>query len=717
VSSPLVRRLRLPAVGTSPATARNAVGALLGAAGLAELRDEALLLTSELVTNAVIHAGTELELEIMADPGGVRVTVTDFGAPSSAVVATEVRAARAVDAVDAIAVRGFPRRTSARGHRISDQGDGDNSGGEHGGGEQGSGEQGGGDDSGGGADATEGGRGLLLVSRFASRWGTSHEPGGRAIWFRLDRHDRQRDDPSADRPADPDESTVDTSLAAALTGVLGPGVPNTLPALLARLTAGLAATTTAVSVDRGDGRGLRVLARHSRADAGAPAADGRTIRVGLPLARPWTAELTATAASSRHAQTIAELAAMPLALLVENQRLTEAHDDGRGWLLFLAEAGELLARSMNVDLTVALIPRLVVPRLGRWCAVHLADEYGELVPAALAHADESATADLAGQLDRTIAGRPGILDSAAAVPLGPPTHGLSVPLRVRGERLGLLTVGRRGEAAHGADELAIIEDLARRASGAIDNARVHDQRTHITTTLQRSLLPPTLPAIDGLEVAAQYVPAGDDLDVGGDFYDLIPVPGDGWMLVVGDVSGKGVGAAAVTGLVRDVLHTLALDHRAPEQTLARLNATLVERGGGYYCTLALAFVSPAPDGFDLSLHLAGHDQPVLLRADGSTSMVGIGGTALGLLDEVISPRTTVHLGPGDALVLYTDGVTERRRGRLLFGQRRLRNLLAAQVGAPAATLAAGLRSAVLEFGHHPPRDDIAIVVLRPPGAT
>jgi serine phosphatase RsbU (regulator of sigma subunit) len=360
----------------------------------------------------------------------------------------------------------------------------------------------------------------------------------------------------------------------------------------------------------------------------------------------------------------------------------------------------------------------VVPRLGRWCAVHLTNGYGELIPAALAHADESATADLAGQLDRTLAGRPGILASAAAVPLGPPTHGLSLPLQVRGERLGLLTIGRRGEAAHGADELAIIEDLARRASVAIDNARVHDQRSHITTTLQRSLLPPTLPSIDGLEVAAQYVPAGDDLDVGGDFYDLIPVPGDGWMLVVGDVSGKGVGAAAVTGLVRDVLHTLALDHRAPEQTLARLNATLVERGGGYYCTLALAFVSPGgPDGFDLSLHLAGHDQPVLLRADGTTSLVGTGGTALGLLDEVISPRTTVHLGPGDALVLYTDGVTERRRGRLLFGQRRLRSQLAAQVGAPAATLAAGLRSAVLEFGPHPPRDDIAIVVLRPPGAT
>lgn len=681
MSSPLVRRLRLPAVSTSPSAARTAVGAVLGAAGLADLRDEALLLTSELVTNGVIHAGTELELEILADPDGVRITVTDFGAPSPALVTKEIRAARAHPGSDSIVAD--PMRVE-----LSDVGPID-------------------------PGPAVGGRGLLLVSRFASRWGTSHEPSGRAIWFRLDRP-VSGPGGATDRTGARD-STVDAPIEDVLTQVIGPGAPMTLPALLARLTAGLAATTTTLSVDRGDGRGPQVLARHSVAG---PGGDGRTIRVPLSLARPWTAELTATNARSRHARTVASLAAAHLALLVENRRLAEAHEDGRGWLLFLAEAGELLAQSMNVDLTVALIPRLVVPRLGRWCAVHLANEYGELLPAALAHADESATTELAGQLDRTLAGRPGILASAAAVPLGPPTYGLSLPLQVRGERLGVLTVGRRAQAAHSPDELAILEDLARRASVAMDNARVHDQRSHITTTLQRSLLPPTLPVIDGLEVATQYVPAGDDLDIGGDFYDLIPVPGGGWMLVVGDVSGKGVGAAAVTGLVREVLHTLALDHRAPQQTLARLNASLVERGGGYYCTLALAFISPGgPDGFDLSLHLAGHDQPVLLRADGSTSLVGTGGTALGLLDDVVSPRTTVHLGPGDALVLYTDGVTERRRGRLLYGQRRLRSQLASQAGAPAAILAAGLRSAVLEFGPRPPRDDIAIVVLRSPGVT
>ena len=658
MSAPLVRRLRLPAAGTSPAAARGAVSALLGAAGLGDLRDEALLLTSELVTNGVVHAGTDLELEISADPDGCQVTVTDFAAPTPALVATELRA-------------------GARGA--------------------------------GPAEPAEGGRGLLLVSQFATRWGTSHESGGRTIWFRLDRPDT----PSV-RTAEPGVAPTAQSLEATLTGVLGPGVPMTVPSLLARLAAGMGASTITVSVDRGDGRGEQVLARHNAPPTGpADATARRTVRVGLPLARPWKAELTATSVRNRHAETIASLAAGPLALLVENQRLSEAHEDRRAWLLFLAEAGELLAQSMNVDLTVALIPRLAVPRLGQWCAVHLTNEYGEMVPAALAHANEAASTALATQLQQALS-VPGVL-SGGAVPLGPPTYGLSVPLQVRGERLGLLTIGRRGEAAHTQDEQAIVEDLSRRASVAIDNARTHDQRSRIAATLQRALLPPTLPTIDGLEVAAQYVAAGDGLEVGGDFYDMVPVPGGGWMLVVGDVSGKGVGAAAVTGLVRDVLYTLALDHRAPEQTLSRLNATLVERGGGYFCTLALAFLRPRDvGGFELSLHLAGHDQPVLMRADGTTALIGSGGTALGLLETVTAPRTTVHLGPGDSLVLYTDGVTERRRGRLLFGQHRLRQQVSALAGAPAAVLAAGLRSAVLEFGAHPPRDDIAIVVVRPP---
>src|SRR6185503_3011738 len=141
VSGPIVRRLRLPPTDTSPAAARGAVSAVLDEADLGSLRAEALLLTSELVTNGVIHARTDVEIEIVANPDGVRVTVTDFAAPDPSLVVTELSVGREADV-----------------GRLDT------------------------------AAPAEGGRGLLLVSQFASRWGTSHERGGRQVWFQLDRY-------------------------------------------------------------------------------------------------------------------------------------------------------------------------------------------------------------------------------------------------------------------------------------------------------------------------------------------------------------------------------------------------------------------------------------------------------------------------------------------------------------------------------------------------
>jgi serine phosphatase RsbU (regulator of sigma subunit)/anti-sigma regulatory factor (Ser/Thr protein kinase) len=677
VSGPLVRRLRLPAADSSPALARQAVGGLVAEAGLDPVLDEALLLTSELVTNGVVHARTELELEIIADPDGLRVSVTDFAAATPTLVVTEVRAGVAT---------GDPA-SDGRGRLVQlDEVDRDDGG------------------------PAEGGRGLLLVSRFASRWGTSHQRGGRTVWFGLDAPDRPSPGRAEGGPADepPLESVIDTVVGA---GRARPRRADTLSDLLGRLARGLRAATATVTVDRADGHGSEVIARY--ASAASASADGRTVRVPLALSRPWSGEFTATGARSRHAESVANLTAGQLALMIENQRLREAHQNRRGWLLFLAEAGELLAQSMNVDLTVALVPRIVVPRLGQWCAVHLANEYGELDQAALTHADEAELAALSDTLTAALPRLQRVLGGDGFAPLGAPLDAMSYPLIVRGERIGTLTVGRPTGRGHTPDEMAVAEDLTRRVAVAIDNARTHATSSRIATTLQRPLLPPTLPTIDGLEVAAQYVPAGGELAVGGDFYDVVELPQQGWMLVVGDVSGKDVGAAVVTGLVRDVLHTLALDAHDPAHTLSRLNATLVERGGGYFCTLALAYLRPVQPGvFDLALHLAGHDQPVLLRADGTTNLVGLSGTALGLMDTIVAPRAAVRLHRGDSLVFYTDGVTERRRGRTLFGQRRLRTEVEGMLGAPASVLASHLRSAVLAFSPQPPRDDIAIVALR-----
>ena len=138
----------------------------------------------------------------------------------------------------------------------------------------------------------------------------------------------------------------------------------------------------------------------------------------------------------------------------------------------------------------------------------------------------------------------------------------------------------------------MLEDVARRAALAIENARIHAERRRVAQTLQQSLLPPVLPVVEGIGFAAEYVPTGDDAEVGGDFYDVVPLPDGRWLVVIGDVSGKGVQAAAVTGLVRDVIRVLVGDGKPLPEVLARLNETLVERGGGRYCTLALAAVGP-----------------------------------------------------------------------------------------------------------------------------
>jgi serine phosphatase RsbU (regulator of sigma subunit) len=390
-------------------------------------------------------------------------------------------------------------------------------------------------------------------------------------------------------------------------------------------------------------------------------------------------------------------------------------------LTFLAEASELLAQSLDVDLTMALIPQLVVPRLGQWCAVHTTDEWGRLRLAAASHADEAVLPRLNAVLEESgpesmLARLREASRTGTQLPLGPPLEGFAVPLVARSQPLGTLTVGRHQRHRHDPDEIAVLEDVARRAALAIENARIHAERGKVAHTLQQSLLPPVLPVVKGIGFAAEYEPTGDAAEVGGDFYDVIPLGDDRWLVVVGDVSGKGVPAAAVTGLVRDVIRVLVRDGRPLPETLTRLNDTLVERGGGRYCTLALAEVARASGSrsgdLSVSLHLAGHDRPVLIRGDGRTSYVGTGGTALGLLDVVSTPVADIPLGPGDALVFYTDGVTERRRGRELFGSERLCDAAVPLAGYSADVIATRLRTTVIGFSVDPPRDDIAILVLR-----
>jgi serine phosphatase RsbU (regulator of sigma subunit)/anti-sigma regulatory factor (Ser/Thr protein kinase) len=683
-----IRRVRLPADRRTPAAARAVVRSVLAEARLDELLNEALLLTTELSTNAVEHAQTELDIEVVADEVGLTVTVSDF-APGQV---EELTVGPRNDFTDI-------------------------------------------------SDVAERGRGLLLVDHFASRWGTTHQATGKGVWFRLDRKDgpaggaaprdsaatgpistgagpaasaRSSSPPGAGFGSAPSAGALHALMQSAPDPYTDDPLPDFAADLLARVGEMVGAAGGAVRLDRGDGAGRQLLARYGRQ----PRPSDILLKVPLSVNRPYSGELELDVAPSGYAQPLAVLIAERLSLHLENDRLRRADIRRQSWLTFLAEASELLAQSLDVELTMALIPQLVVPRLGQWCAVHATDEWGRLRLAAASHADESVLPQLHKVLQES--GPESVLArlreasrSGSQVPLGAPVDGFAVPLVARGQRLGTLAVGRHQRHRHDPDEVAVLEDVARRAALAIENARIHAERRRVAHALQQSLLPPVLPVVDGIGFAAEYVPTGDDAEVGGDFYDVVPLPDGRWLVVVGDVSGKGVQAAAVTGLVRDVIRVLVGDGKPLPEALARLNATLVERGSGRYCTLALAAVGHSPDGqLDVSLHLAGHDRPVLLRGDGRASFVGTGGTALGLLDSIASPSSDVLLGPGDALVFYTDGVTERRRGRELFGTQRLRDATVPLAGYSADVVAARLRSTAIGFSVESPRDDIAILVLR-----
>jgi sigma-B regulation protein RsbU (phosphoserine phosphatase) len=240
--------------------------------------------------------------------------------------------------------------------------------------------------------------------------------------------------------------------------------------------------------------------------------------------------------------------------------------------------------------------------------------------------------------------------------------------------------------------------------------------TLLARTLQESLLPPELPQIPGVEVAAVYRPAGRGDEVGGDFYDVFEVRRDDWTVVVGDVCGKGTAAAVITSLVRHTARAVAVRARRPRTLLSTLNRTLYEEtvrtGTMCFSTVACVRLQLRSGDVRLSVGLAGHPPPLLLTAGEQPVRVAKLGTLLGAFPSTSHHDVSLVLQPGDALVLYTDGVTEARNGADLFGEDRLAALLASLAGQGAAGIAAGVTDAVLRFQGNDASDDIAVVVIR-----
>jgi PAS domain S-box-containing protein len=429
--------------------------------------------------------------------------------------------------------------------------------------------------------------------------------------------------------------------------------------------------------------------------------------------------------------------------ITERRRLLEAERDARRRADFLSHASRLLDASLVYEETLANVARIAVPEIADWCSVSVLDRDGVLREVARMHRDPAQLA-LARELTERFPSSPDAPSGPAKVARTGHTelipevtdHMLSIaisdpeqlalarrlglrsvviaPLQARGRTFGTLSLAHAESGRRfGASDVQLAEELAHRGAVAIENARLYTERARIAHLLQVKLLPERLPEIPGARVAARYRAAGELNEVGGDFYDVFARSAAEWALVVGDVSGKGAEAAAITALARYTLRAAALEDGPPSVALGRLNqAMLTHDDSSQFATVVLAYAAAGRHGgMDVRLALGGHPQPLVLRADGSVEALGAFGTILGATPDAVLGDVALHLWPGDVLVLYTDGVTEAGPRSRLFGQAGLEQLLRGLAGQLPEAVVGAVEQAVVDAQPGEPRDDIAVVAL------
>ncbi|MGV9558069.1 SpoIIE family protein phosphatase [Streptomyces sp. NPDC003401] len=449
-----------------------------------------------------------------------------------------------------------------------------------------------------------------------------------------------------------------------------------------------------------------------------------------------------------------QFAADRIALAVESARLGELERLRRGSLSFLVEASDLLAGTLDRDQTLALMAQMTVPTLATWCAVYtIADQASEPYLSYVLHEDEELIDGIKSLLSKIappdpvptpgarVWSAPGEAAQDAALRssmrslglAGGPAHQMSsgigpvlatasavggetvvLPLVARNRVIGMLTLGKPTDEHFRQEILELAEDLSRRAALALDNARLYSERTAISQSLQRSLLPPELPDVDGVEVEVIYRAAGEGNEVGGDFYDLFPISDGAYGFAIGDVCGTGPHAAAVTGLARHALRLLAREGLSGPAVLERLNSAILDEGArSRFLTLLYGEMRPQADGSaELKVVCAGHPLPLRLRQDGTVEPAAEPQPLLGVMEDLELYEQTITLDPGDVLLCVTDGVTERREGTRMLGDDGLADVLTTCTGLTAGAVAARIMRAVERFASDAPSDDMAILAMR-----
>ncbi|HTW08559.1 MAG TPA: SpoIIE family protein phosphatase [Acidimicrobiales bacterium] len=294
----------------------------------------------------------------------------------------------------------------------------------------------------------------------------------------------------------------------------------------------------------------------------------------------------------------------------------------------------------------------------------------------------------------------------------------AVPLRIGPKLLGALRFSFTEPRLFDPEERNFVMALAAQAAQALARAQLDRDRSELARRLQQTLLPPGLPTIPGLELAAAYHPLGYGIEAGGDFYDVWPLSESEWAFALGDVCGTGPEAAGLAALVRFSLRATALPGVDHEALLQRLNQVLIEArdiGDERFCTVIFGTLKAS--GYDRYLRLAsgGHPPPLWQRANGEVHTLPTGGSLLGVLPSVDIVVNDLALGPGERVVLYTDGVTEARSGTAMFSSAMFgpEGLVRAITGAPrgACATAKVIEEAVLEHSGGRLGDDMAVLVL------
>ncbi|MGW2268269.1 PP2C family protein-serine/threonine phosphatase [Streptomyces koyangensis] len=295
-----------------------------------------------------------------------------------------------------------------------------------------------------------------------------------------------------------------------------------------------------------------------------------------------------------------------------------------------------------------------------------------------------------------------------------------IPLPGHGVPAGALILLRRdGKRAFTEPEEVFARLFAARAGAALSAARMYAEQAAVTQTLMRELLPPRLEQIRGVEFAGGYRASERGERVGGDFYDVHPTAGEAGasLVVLGDVCGKGLDAAVLTGKIRNTLQALlpmADDHA---RVLRMLNDSLLSSHHTRFATLVLASAIRDGDAVRLDLTSAGHPPPLLVRADGTVEAADTRGSLVGALPEVEATTARVALRAGETCLLYTDGVTEARGGPFgdrMFGEERLREALAECAGMPAEAVVERVQMLAAQWVGAGEHDDMAMVAVTVP---